>query len=760
MKKKFLFGLIALLSVSFIFFGCGDSGGGGGGLGETTYTVTYDANEGTGTAPTDSNPYNLGDMVTVAASGGLTKSGDVFSGWNTQADGTGTTYQPGVQFAIDGNITLFAKWVGSSEQFSVTYDANEGSGTLTDSGNPYTVGNQVTTLSNTFTRTEYVFTGWNTLADGTGDGYGEGAAFNIYENTTLYAQWVSENTEFTVTYDANGGIGTLEDDDSPYHAGDSVTVLANTFTKADHVFVKWTTVANGSGYDYVAANTFTIVADTTLYAQWARPVVAGAIAGVTPPAAGGTPVPSVSGTGYTGVIEWADDSSASADAYFAGETIYVATITLTLEPGYTFITTEFDDFDVAGVDASKTGGDFTNGLAKPTQVETNGKVIIKAWFPRTDPAVITAADLDLNMITPYNDDPNGSAVSASNNLVINPTNIFMNGTVALDTGTVLEGVNGSAFDAGDTQAITITLTAASGYTFVGTAITAAQVVAAVLGDNFTGNVSGAAISGGTAADPLVVTATYTEPAPKVILASALTAITVYNDDPTGTAVSASNNLSINPTTIIATGTVALDTYEDEDTSSTFTGGDTQAITITLTAAFGYTFVGTAITANQVVEAVLGDNFTGYLTSVEITGGDATDPLEVTAIYTEPYVVIASGNLTADISAKYNTAPDGSEVTDGTLTVQGSLESGLVTLAEGSVDQGSNDTAFDAGDTQVVTITLTAAAGYTFTDTTITADDVVDAALGINVTGGLVSSDEEITGNDGTTLVVTVTYTAQ
>jgi hypothetical protein len=33
MKKKFLFGLIALLSVSFIFFGCGDSGGGGGGLG-------------------------------------------------------------------------------------------------------------------------------------------------------------------------------------------------------------------------------------------------------------------------------------------------------------------------------------------------------------------------------------------------------------------------------------------------------------------------------------------------------------------------------------------------------------------------------------------------------------------------------------------------------------------------------------------------------------------------------------------------------
>jgi hypothetical protein len=30
MKKKFLFGLIALLSVSFIFFGCGDSGGGGG----------------------------------------------------------------------------------------------------------------------------------------------------------------------------------------------------------------------------------------------------------------------------------------------------------------------------------------------------------------------------------------------------------------------------------------------------------------------------------------------------------------------------------------------------------------------------------------------------------------------------------------------------------------------------------------------------------------------------------------------------------
>jgi uncharacterized repeat protein (TIGR02543 family) len=40
-----------------------------------------------------------------------------------------------------------------------------------------------------FTRTGYVFTGWNTHADGTGISFGTGDYFTLTENTILYAQW-------------------------------------------------------------------------------------------------------------------------------------------------------------------------------------------------------------------------------------------------------------------------------------------------------------------------------------------------------------------------------------------------------------------------------------------------------------------------------------------------------------------------------------------------------------------------------------------
>ena len=75
-------------------------------------------------------------------------------------------------------------------------------------------------------------------------------------------------TTYTVTYDANGGTGTLEDSNSPYDDGSTVTVLANTFTRDGYTFSNWNTAADGSGTDYDANDTFTITGNTTLYAQW------------------------------------------------------------------------------------------------------------------------------------------------------------------------------------------------------------------------------------------------------------------------------------------------------------------------------------------------------------------------------------------------------------------------------------------------------------------------------------------------------------
>ncbi len=78
-----------------------------------TYTVIYDGNGNTGgTPPVDpGSPYSSGATVTVLGNtGSLTETGYAFSGWNTAADGSGTSYAPGATFAIAANTTLYAQW--------------------------------------------------------------------------------------------------------------------------------------------------------------------------------------------------------------------------------------------------------------------------------------------------------------------------------------------------------------------------------------------------------------------------------------------------------------------------------------------------------------------------------------------------------------------------------------------------------------------------------------------------------------------------
>jgi len=76
-----------------------------------TYTVTYDANGGTGSITDSSSPYAIGSTVTVKASTGLTPpSSKAFSKWNTKADGSGTDYAANATFVIGENTTLYAIW--------------------------------------------------------------------------------------------------------------------------------------------------------------------------------------------------------------------------------------------------------------------------------------------------------------------------------------------------------------------------------------------------------------------------------------------------------------------------------------------------------------------------------------------------------------------------------------------------------------------------------------------------------------------------
>ena len=81
---------------------------------EPTFTVTYNANDGTGAVPVDSTNYVEGANVTVLGQGSVVRDGYTFDGWNVAADGSGnsgTDYAAGVTFVMGtANVTLFAQW--------------------------------------------------------------------------------------------------------------------------------------------------------------------------------------------------------------------------------------------------------------------------------------------------------------------------------------------------------------------------------------------------------------------------------------------------------------------------------------------------------------------------------------------------------------------------------------------------------------------------------------------------------------------------
>jgi len=101
--------------------------------------------------------------------------------------------------------------------------------------------------------------------------YGCCASFPVTQSTPVVT------TTYTITYNGNANTGGNApiDGSSPYASGSTVTILGNSgspvLEKSGFTFAGWNTIANGSGISYSQGYTFTIYANTTLYAEW-RPL--------------------------------------------------------------------------------------------------------------------------------------------------------------------------------------------------------------------------------------------------------------------------------------------------------------------------------------------------------------------------------------------------------------------------------------------------------------------------------------------------------
>ena len=226
-----------------------------------TYTITYNANGGNESNQTQEVKY--GETWTTKDKI-FTKTGYTQVGWNTKADGSGTTYSlKKLQKAKkEGNLTLYAKWKVNT--YTITYNANGGNESNQTQEVKY--GETWTTKDKIFTKTGYTQVGWNTKADGSGTTYSLKKLQKAKKegNLTLYAKW-KVNT-YTITYNANGGTGVPSSQTKTY--GKSLTLSSTKPTRTGYTFLGWATSSSATKATYTAGGKYTANSDATLYAVW------------------------------------------------------------------------------------------------------------------------------------------------------------------------------------------------------------------------------------------------------------------------------------------------------------------------------------------------------------------------------------------------------------------------------------------------------------------------------------------------------------
>ena len=185
-----------------------------------TYGITYYLNgaswAGGYSAPAN---YTVGTGATLPIAANMTNTGYTFGGWFADDDlETG-----GVVTAIGtseyGDKEFWAKWTENT--YTITYNKNNGSASGSTAA---TEGHYVTVASCGFELDGYLFTGWNTKSDGTGESYGAGEDIELTANMTLYAQWA---TDYTITW-GNVQIGGAGETVKPNLGGGNYTITANT----------------------------------------------------------------------------------------------------------------------------------------------------------------------------------------------------------------------------------------------------------------------------------------------------------------------------------------------------------------------------------------------------------------------------------------------------------------------------------------------------------------------------------------------------
>lgn len=241
---------------------------------KNTYTVSYNANGGTGAPSSQTKTYGvtltLSSTKPTRASfvndDGATVS-YTFKGWATSASASTVAYKAGGSYTANASATLYAVWAVTTtiSTYDISYETGDGTEVASQ---VKTKGTAITLSSTIPTRDGFTFSKWNTASDGSGTSYNAGATYSTDADLVLYAIWTPWT--HTVNFNINGGSGSVPS--SFTKTGGVDQVLSEVVPVKDgNICFAWATNADGSGKVYYAGDAYdneqnggTVV----LYAKW------------------------------------------------------------------------------------------------------------------------------------------------------------------------------------------------------------------------------------------------------------------------------------------------------------------------------------------------------------------------------------------------------------------------------------------------------------------------------------------------------------
>ena len=225
----------------------------------TEFIVTFDGNGGTGSM----EPVTVeeGSRYVLPACGFTAPDGQEFKAWEIG----GVEYNAGDGYVVLGNTEIKALWKDSTvipTTFTITFNANGGTGSM----EPVTVeeGSRYVLPACGFTAPDgQEFKAWEIG----GVEYNAGDGYVVLGNTEIKALWKDSTvipTTFTITFNANGGTGSMEP--VTVEEGSRYPLPACGFIPPVNMqFSGWALSAGGS---VIADGAIMVTSNITLYAIW------------------------------------------------------------------------------------------------------------------------------------------------------------------------------------------------------------------------------------------------------------------------------------------------------------------------------------------------------------------------------------------------------------------------------------------------------------------------------------------------------------